>query len=63
MVSLILAPSDWIWLQVIFWAQFKVVMITYKALRVIRPGYLWDHLLLLFMPTHYKRGPAPGPFY
>ena len=34
------------WLPVHFWAQFKVLVITYKALYRLGPGYLKDHISL-----------------
>ncbi|XP_058048302.1 uncharacterized protein LOC131202851 [Ahaetulla prasina] len=34
------------WLPVAFWVQIKVLVLTFKALHGLGPGYLWDHLLL-----------------
>ena len=33
------------WLPISFWAKYEVLVITFKALHVWGPGYLWDHLL------------------
>lgn len=34
------------WLPVDFWPQFKMLLITFKALYSLGPGYLRDHLTL-----------------
>ncbi|KAF7237995.1 Butyrophilin subfamily 1 member A1, partial [Varanus komodoensis] len=42
------------WLPIEVWAQFKVLVITYKALNSLGPGYLKEHLHP-YMPSHPLR--------
>ncbi|KAF7237686.1 putative RNA-directed DNA polymerase from transposon BS, partial [Varanus komodoensis] len=42
------------WLPVEVWAQFKVLVLTYKALNSLGPGYLKEHLLP-YMPSRPLR--------
>ncbi|KAF7240874.1 putative RNA-directed DNA polymerase from transposon BS [Varanus komodoensis] len=54
------------WLPIEVRAQFKVLVITYKALNGLGPGYLKEHLRP-YMPTLPPpeisgRGPSPGTF-
>ncbi|KAF7253513.1 Vacuolar protein 8 [Varanus komodoensis] len=45
------------WLPIEVQAQFKMLVITYKALNDLGPGYLKEHLFP-YMPSHSLRSPA-----
>ncbi|KAF7247322.1 Collagen alpha-5(VI) chain [Varanus komodoensis] len=45
------------WLPIEVWAQFKVLVITYKALNGLGPGYLKE-CLLPYLPSHPLRSVA-----
>ena len=51
------------WLPVSYRAMYKVVLLSYKALNNLGPGYLADHLPLYTQATFtiFRGGPARHP--
>ena len=40
------------WLPISFQVKYKVLVITFKALHGLGPGYLWDRLLCTIRPAY-----------